>query len=312
MTETVSGRALSQIGIGTYGVGGRGHRNKPVTEKESDKKYIDALIYALEKDSNFTEISLGYGHGQALKLFKQALSNSSLNREDVFITHSLYPADLTSVDTMSQDIVEFYRVMGTEYADSTLITQLTIIRFGESAVFDILHKLLREDKTRFVSLSNASPDWIRKFKAEFGDKFFAHEGHLSFEVRALQDKGVFSTCNQLGVENIIWRPLRRNLTLLHNWPLLIELSKKYGKTQSQLILNWICKQGYKTMVFSTDPSHIDENLSAANLQMSDEDYKRIADFKLSNYHPPAVDWEGPGIDDDILVLVKDFEQHWHE
>jgi diketogulonate reductase-like aldo/keto reductase len=201
--------------------------------------------------------------------------------------------------------------MDCHYADSTLVTQSLILKFGETKTYEFLNKLLGDGRTRFVSLSNASPNWVRTFKNEFGNKFFAHEGHLSFEIRALQDKGVLKTCENLGVTNIIWRPLGRSSTIKRNWPLLGEMSAKYEKTQSQIILNWICKFGYKPMVFSTKTEHIDENLSSTNFEMSAEDYQKMSDFRPADYQQPAVDWEGQNIDDDIVALIKDFDSHVH-
>ena len=307
--KTSSGKELSQIGIGTYGIGGRGHRDMDLVEKDEDKKYIDSLVYTLGKGLNFTEIALGYGHGQSLALFKKALDASEVDREDIFLTHSLYPRDLASIEIAHQDVEGFYKIMETDYADSTLVTQSFIAKFGEQATYFLLHELLESGSTRFVSLSNASPKCIEAFKGEFGDKFFAHEGHLSFEVRALQDKGVFDTCDRLGVKNIIWRPLRRNLTLKHNWPLLVELSEKYSKTQSQIILNWMCHLGYSPMVFSTNEHHIDENIASTTFQMSVDDYERINEFRPPNYHPPKIDWEKEGEGDSIVTLANDFEKH---
>lgn len=307
--KTVSGKDISKVGIGTYGIGGRGHRDMDITEKDEDQKYIEALIYTLEKGSNFTEIALGYGHGQSLALFKQAVDKSSVSREDIFLTHSLCPRDLPSLEVVNNDIASFYKIMATDYADSTLVTQSLILKFGESETYKFLHKLLDSNKTRYVSLSNASPKWIEAFEEEFGDRFFAHEGHLSFEVRALQDKGVLKTCDELGVKNIIWRPLRRNKTLQHNWELLVELAEKHKKTQSQIILNWICHLGYAPMVFSTSQAHIDENIASSEFEMSDDDYKRMTDFRPPNYQPPKVDWEGTRIDDDIVELANNFEEH---
>jgi diketogulonate reductase-like aldo/keto reductase len=307
--KTVSGKDISKIGIGSYGIGGRGHRDMDITEKDEDQKYIDALVYTLNKGANFTEIALGYGQGQSLALFKQALDTSNINRQDIFLTHSIYPRDLPTIEVVNEDIASFYKIMEIEYADSTLITQSLIIKFGEEAVYPLLHKLLEKGNTRYVSLSNASPNWIRKFKNEFGDKFFAHEGHLSYEVRALQDKGVLKACDELSIKNIIWRPLRRNKTLQHNWKLLAELAEKYSKTQSQIVLNWICHLGYAPMVFSTSQAHIDENITCNDFEMSAEDYKLMTDFRPTNYQPPQVDWEGAKIDDDIVVLANNFEEY---
>ncbi|MEK7526625.1 MAG: aldo/keto reductase [Patescibacteria group bacterium] len=306
---TESEKHISKIGIGSYGIGGRGHRDVELTELEDDRVYIDALVYTLQQGSNFTEISLGYGHGNALRLFKQALEESGIAREDLFITNSLYPRDLPTFDEVKKDVEEFYRIMRTDYADSTLITQSLVAKFGEVEVYAYLHQLLDSGRTRFVSLSNASADFIKAFKKEFRDKFIAHEGHLSFEVRALQDQGIFETCDDLGVTNIIWRPLRRNMTEGNNWPLLSELAEKYGKTQNQIILNWITHLGYYPMVMSANKEHIDENLASTNFQMSQEDYKRMTDFRPPNYKSPQVDWDKSGNGVSIVTLVTDFEKH---
>lgn len=307
--RTVSGKQISKIGLGSYGVGGRGHRDLSITEKLDDQVYIEALVYTLEKGVNFTEISLGYAHGRSLELFKQALDKSSIKRENIFLTNSLYPRDLASLDVINNDIVSFYEVMNTDYADSTLVTQSLIMKFGEQNIYPLLHSLLKTGKTRYVSLSNASPKVIRLFKKEFSDKFIAHEGHLSFEVRALWDKGVFKICDELGVNNIIWRPLRRNKTMSYNWPLLVELAEKYHMTQNQVVLNWICWLGFRPMVMSASKIHIDENVAAPEFKMSLADYQRLSDFRPQNYNPPQINWESKTIDDNIVELVKDFEKH---
>ena len=311
--ETLSGKQISKIGIGSYGIGGRGHRDMEITEKLEDEKYINALVYTLKQGVNFTEIAVGYGHGQSIVLFKKALDISSVNREDVFLTHSLYPRDLLSIKEADQDVASFYEIMETDYADSTLVTQSFINKFGESPTYSFLHNLLKSGKTRFVSLSNANSECIRNFKKEFTDKFYAHEGHLSFEIRVLQDKGIFNVCDELGIKNIIWRPLRRNKTFLHNWELLVELAKKYQRTQGQIVLNWMCNSGYSPMVMSSSIKHIDDNIASTNFSMSPEDYKRMNDFRppTLNYNPPKIDWDNPNEGDSIVTLVNDFEKHYN-
>lgn len=299
-----SGKQLSKLGIGTFGVGGKGHRDIGLGEIENDDLYIEALVYSLNRGMNFAEVSLGYGHGNTARLFKHALAKSEVKREDFFLTHSFYPRDLESIQTFYEDLENFYKgAVGTDYADSTLVTQSMLIIFGEEKVYKKLHELLNSGLTRYVSLSNASPNWIKKFKQEFGEKFFAHEGHLSFEVRALQDKGVFEICSNSNVKNIIWRPLRRSLTLKADWPLLDSLAKKYNKTSGQIILNWMIKQGFYPMVFSTKIAHIDENLDALSFKLNDKDYALLENFRSPN-QSGKIDWEGESIDDDIVALTK--------
>ncbi|MBN1373779.1 aldo/keto reductase [Candidatus Dojkabacteria bacterium] len=300
---------ISKIGIGTYGIGGRGHRDVELTEKQEDRKYIDAIAYTLKHGANFSEISAGYGHGNSLRLFAKGLKASLVKRENLFLTNSLYPRDLPNIETLKEDLKAFYEILETDYADSTLVTLSLLVKFGHEKVYEMLHEFIDSGKTRFVSISNASPDSIAAFKKEFGDKVFAHEGHISFEVRAMAEKGIFDTCNTLGITNIIWRPLHRNATTQRNWPLLLELSQKYGKTQNQIILNWICHLGFHPMVMSANPKHIDENLSAPDFTMELSDYQRINKFRPQNYNPPKVDWEKTGKGVSIVELVVDFDKH---
>lgn len=202
--------------------------------------------------------------------------------------------------------------MDTNYADSVLVTQSLILKFGKDIIYPLLHDLIKTGKTRYVSLSNSGLKYVKDFKSEFDDKFIAHEGHLSFEVRALQDKGVLKLCQDLNVSNIIWRPLRRGKTMNRKWDLLEELSERYDKTYTQIILNWILKLGYYPMVFSLNKKHIDENIEADNFNMTDEEYQRLTDFRPSNYQPPKIDWDGENIDDDIVSIVSlasNFEEH---
>ncbi len=265
------------------------------------------MIYILEKGFNFTEIALGYGHGQSLALFENALSQSSVDREDVFVTHALYRRDLPTLETINEDVAGFYRVMQTNYADSTLVTQALVISYGEDVIYPLLHDLLNSGKTRYVSLSNAGPKWIEKFSNEFGDSFFAHEGHLSFEVRALQDAGVFKRCDELDVKNIIWRPLRRNPQSLLQSQLRSGLTEKYDKTASQIILNWMSSLGYSPMVFSTNKDHIDENFEATQFEMLPEEYLQLTNFRPPNYSPQPIDWDGEFIGNRIVDAIKDFD-----
>jgi diketogulonate reductase-like aldo/keto reductase len=307
---TKSGHALSKIGQGTWGIGGFGHRSTELTGVKPDSVYLDALKYSFSLGVNFTEVSMGYGHGNSSRLLAESIAGGVVDRADIFITHSIYPSDVPLVEDMMQDIDDFHCVLNTDYADSTLVTLSLLNQFGHTEVFGLLHSLLDSGRTRYVSLSNASPKAVREFAAEFGNKFFAHEGHISFEVRALQDKGVFDACDELGVSNIIWMPLRSGKTEKRQWLLLVELSQKYDKSVSQIVLNWlIVHLGYMPMVMSMNVLHIDDNLASTEFVMSESDYELIDTWRPQNYNPPQIDWEKDGQGGSIVSLVVDFEKH---
>lgn len=301
---------LSKIGIGSYGVGGRGHRDVGISEKKNDNKYIEAIAYTLDKGSNFTEISAGYGHGNSMKLFKKGIEASSKKREQIFLTNSIYPRDIKTFKELINDVQLFHDTFETKYADSTLVTQSVIKRFGDSKVYKYLNELLKNNMTRYVSIANSGPEGIRSFKKEFGDTVFANEGHISYEVRLMQEKGVFELCKKLNIKNIIWRPLRRNLTANRNWEILIELSKKYNKTQNQIILNWITKHlGFSPMVMSSNLKHIDENIASTEFEMEKIDYIRIDNFSNPNFKPPLIDWEKTGTGESFATVAVRYENY---
>lgn len=309
---TKSGKQLSPIGIGTYGIGGRGHRDVDLRDLKDDSIYINALIEQFRVGFNFSEISLGYGHGSAAKLFVQALKQSKIERENLFLTNSLYPRDLNDFKAIENDIETMYSLFETEYFDSTLVTQSLVVKFGYDQVVKKLHSLLETGRTRYVSLSNSNKKLIQRFSDEFKEKLFAHETHISFEIRECQDEGIFDLCNELDIQSIIWRPLRQNKTASHNWEPLVRLSKKYNKTQNQIVLNWMKSLGFMPEVFSTSPEHIKENWEAMLFEMTEEEYNELTDYRIPGYVPPAINWDNMGNGDSIVPLVMGFEDNFQK
>ncbi len=307
--KTISGRNLSQIGIGTYGIGGLSHRYVGNVDRNSDKLYIDALVYQLNSGMNFTEISVALAEGKSAQLLAQAILKSNLKREDVFITHSLWPKDLLNFEDIEKDVNKAHELFETDCLDSTLVTLSLISKFGQDKIFKLLHQLLHKNKTRYISLSNSNKKMIEIFASEFGEKFVAHEAHLSFEIRENKDEGILDLCTKLNVRNNIWRSLRQGKTVAHNWDLLSELSEKYNKTQNQIILNWIVSSGYFPMVFSSSVNHIQENMESLNFKIDASDLERINNYRIENYKKPKVDWDKTGDGISVALLPDKFEEN---
>lgn len=289
MVKTRSWKKLSRLWIWSYGVWWRWHRDTNLTDLQKDDKYISALIHQFNLWMNFTEISLWYGHWNTAKLFSQAISESEIEREELFITNSLYPRDLNSIEEISSDIESMYSVFNTNYFDSTFITQSLCTKFWYDEIVSMLHWLLDSWKTRYVSISNAWNEFIKKIYKEFWDKIFAHETHMSFEVRVNQDEMIFQNCKKYGIQNIIWRPLRRNLTSKRDRLLLEKLAQKYNKTHNQIILNRIYTTWLRPMVMSASMAHINENRESKSFVMDESDINEIINFRVNWLSIPKID-----------------------
>lgn len=307
---TKSGKEISKIGIGTYGIGGRAHRFVGEVDETSDEQYIEAIKLQLDLGMNFAEISNALAKGKSAQLLSSSIIKSEIKRDDIFLTHSVYPKDIESIHDLIRDVEEIHNVFSTSYFDSTLVTLSLLTKFGENEVLRILSNLLESGKSRFVSLSNSNIQTIQKFKSEFGDRFFAHEAHLSYEIRENQDEGILILCEELGVRNNIWRPLRENKTSKYNWPLLKELSEKYKKSQNQIILNWMITNNWYPMVFSKNIDHIKENFESQNFKIEEEDILRMNNFRVEGYRKPKVDWNKTGDGVSVALLPDLFESNY--
>ena len=107
---------------------------------------------------------------------------------------------------------------------------------------------------------------------------------------------------------IAYQALRRNRTAKRNYPLLVELSKKYNKTQNQIILNWIIKEkGMKPIVKCTNIERINENLGVLNFEMEKEDYDKLNNFRSEEFDNIKIDWYYSGEGVTIDQLANQFE-----
>lgn len=88
-----------------------------------------------------------------------------------------------------------------------------------------------------------------------------------------------------------------------------ELSLKYGKTQNQIIFNWLHTRGFLPITKSETIDHINEYLDATQFKMDPLDIERINMFRPPNYIGPKVFYrdQGEGIRIDLLSNIFDEE-----
>ena len=85
-------------------------------------------------------------------------------------------------------------------------------------------------------------------------------------------------CKKYNIQLEAWSPLMRGL--IFQIPLLQQLSQKYERTISQIVLRWDLQMGVVTIPKSTTLTRIKENADIFNFEISKEDMKKIE--KLNN------------------------------
>jgi diketogulonate reductase-like aldo/keto reductase len=277
---------ISKIGIGTWGIGGLVERDL----KNDDQKQIDALVHSFNKGINFIEVNNWYAEGYSMELIKKAIDKSNTKRENIFIMYSVYGHSLNNTDDFEKEIQKFLDIFETDYIDSLEFLQADFKKIGYDNLIKIFRKYLKNNRTRYISVANASLEFIKKCYMEFGGKLFSNETHYSFEIRESKKLGIIDYGIEKNIKNIIFQPLRRNNTAKRNWPLLVELSKKYQKTQNQIILSWLVSKKLLPIIKSENIKHIDKNLDALNFKLEQNDIKLLDNFKVKNYQEVILDW----------------------
>lgn len=295
---------LSKMGIGTWGVGGF----MEADPNNDDTKQVDALVYTLNKGVNYVETVYMYAKGKAVDLLSQAFKKSGVKRDDLFVTLSVYQRDAKTLQEAEARVSDFLKTFGSDHVDSVQFTMGLVRDMGLDRVKILVDKLITDGKTKFTSLTNSSPEFLKTYHETFGNKLFAHEGVFNFEVRENEKYGLTEYAKKNNILNVIFQSLRRNITANRNWPILVELSKKYGKTQNQIILNWIVFKGFFPIVKSSTKEHVDENLASFDFQIESDDLKRLNDFEIPGYTSPVIDWYDTGKGEKIHNLPNIWDE----
>ena len=277
---------LFPIGIGTWGIGGYVERDEAINADQQ----VKAIAHMLNSGMNLAEVNMWYSQGYSAELLAKALEKSSKNREDVFLCQAIYLKDY-GLEKAEEEIDQVLDLFKTDHVDTLQFTQSCFIGNQFDAVVKFVEKMLAKGKTRYTSITNQDLDLFKKYHKHFGSKLFSHEVVLNFEIRANEELGIIPYARSNDILTVLFQPLRRNRTAQRNWPLLIELSKKYQVSQNQIIMAWHVANGYLPLTKSQNKAHIDEHIASLEIQLEAQDLKALNDFRPKGYKTPEIDWD---------------------
>lgn len=253
---------LHPIGIGTWTI-----------SKATYDKDVKGLLYSFEKGQNMVECNASYLAGESLEVVADFIKK--IDREKIFINVVMSYGVKNAYDVYK--FLDLYlKKLGTTYVDcityGATLDFLEKERIEPSEYLKVVRDLQKQGKTRYIGMSNLSPEDYEKY-----GPFDHFEGCYGLETKVYEDNGLLEKAKS---SFVAYQPLRRNRTAKMNYPILIELAKKYGKSQNQIILNWIIKhKGIKVLCKCTNIVHINENLQSLNFDMEQVDYTRLDKFR---------------------------------
>lgn len=157
--------------------------------------------------------------------------------------------------------------LNTDYLD------LYLIHWPQSLnkeTWKALEKLYKEGYIRAIGVSNFTINHLKELIENA--EIIPAVNQIEFHPRLVQ-KDLMEYCKEYHIQLEAWSPLMRGLVF--EIPFLQELSQKYERTISQIVLRWDLQMGVATIPKSTTYTRIKENADIFSFEISKEDISEI-------------------------------------
>jgi diketogulonate reductase-like aldo/keto reductase len=240
---------MPQVGFGTWKLRGDQARAAVRTALEVGYRHVDtATMYG-------NEAEIG-----------QALADSSVDREDVFVTTKIRPSDIGKERAVLRRSLEALR---TDYLDLWLVHWPPGRRTESRQLWNELLGLQAEGYVRNLGVSNYSLAEIDELTSSSGQTPAVNQidwGPARYDAKVLQghaDRGV-AVEGYSGLKN----------TRLDD-PVLARIATAHGVTPAQVVLRWHLEHNVTVIPKSAQPDRIAANLDILGFRLSAEEVGSI-------------------------------------
>ena len=246
------GNKIPQFGLGVFQIPG-------------DEKTKEACLEAFK---------LGYRHIDTAHAYQnergvgQAVKESGIPREEIWITSKLWPSEYGEGKT-AKAIDKMLERLQTDHIDLLLLHQ----QFGDYlGAWKDMEKAVAESKVKSIGLSNFESERLEEVlaAATINPSVLQVECHPYYQQNDLKKR--IAPYNTV-IES--WYPLGHGDAALIEEPVFTKLSEKYGKSNAQIILRWHIQEGIIVFPKSSNPVHIKENIDIFDFELTEEEMNEI-------------------------------------
>ena len=252
---------------------------------------ISEVVYSSIKDGvRLIDTAASYGSEEGVgKGIKKAIEEGIVKREDLFIVTKLSNKVKWSPE---ESIKTSLKNLGLDYIDLFLDHWPEYYKLNEKGerihmlplhkLWEIMESFVEKGYTKYIGVSNYTVQTLLNLlsfckikplvnEVEFHpylyqkklNEFCKSENILLFGYNPLV-KGHY--CKNTGTE--------KDRNLLGD-EVIASLSKKYGKTPGQIVLNWFVSRDVVPLPMTSNPHRMKENLGATEFVMNKEDLEKI-------------------------------------
>ncbi|GMY16779.1 probable aldo-keto reductase 1 [Fagus crenata] len=301
------GLEVSKLGFGCNGL--TGAYNDPLSDEEG----ISVLKHAFSKGITFFDTADVYGANTNEIMVGKALRQLPRDKIQLATKFGLL-LEVGGLEVCGRpDYVRrcceaSLKRLGVDYIDLYYQHRIDKLVPIEDTMEE-LKKLVEEGKIKYVGLSEASPDTIRRAHAVH--PITALQMEWSLWTRDIEEE-IVPLCRELGIGIVAYCPLGRGFfggkAVIESMPAkgflathprftgenleknkilyerVVKLAAKYGCTTAQLTLSWLLHQGDGVVPIpgTTKIKHVDDNVGSLKVKLTAEDLKEITDAVAIN------------------------------
>ena len=256
------------IGQGCMGIGG-----DLAIDRLHDRMYVDSLKLGFDLGMTFIDTAEVYGSGNSEVIVGKAVCGI---RDSIYISTKASPENL-SFNNLIQACERSLKRLATDYVDLYQIHWPNPVISIEETM-RAMTRLREQGKIRFIGVSNFSLQQIRNAMEIFGkEEFISVQSEYNLFDRSIEH-GILPFCEDNDLLAIAYSPLDQGYIAQGNSRIetLESIAQKYGKTRSQIVLNWLVSHPNVIAIpKAVKPKHIRQNATAADFEMDQADIQII-------------------------------------
>ena len=244
------GSEIPTLGLGTWQLTGRKCREAVLAALELGYRHIDtAWVY-----DNQEEI------GQAIK-------ESKIAREKLFITSKVWRDNLHYLDVLEQ-FQETLEKLQTDYLDLYLI-HWPHAHIPMRETFKALHELQQQGKIRNLGVSNFTIQHLeeaQKHSKKIAINQVEYHPYLNQEA-------LLEYCNKNKIKVTAYSPLGRGKIL--NDKTLTSIAHQHNKSPAQVCLRWSLQKGMIVIPKASSEHHLKTNMEIFDFSLTEKEMQQI-------------------------------------
>ncbi len=272
---------VNRLGYGTMqltGEGTWGPYDDPNNAVSVIKKAVDLGI-------NFFDTADSYGPWFADRYLAEGLKTSLAN-DEIFISDKVGqtrqgPGVWTphgEPNYLRQQVEVSLMTLGIDHEDLLFLHRIDS-HFSVAEQVGELKKLQDEGKIKHIGLSQVTVGQIKE--AQKYAKIDAVEN--LYNVSDHRDDDVLDYAESQHMAFVPWFPLNTEKLTGANSP-LAKIANKYKASPAQIALAWLLKRSGNVLPIpgTSSVAHLEDNVAAASIKLSDDDFKAITNLGVSN------------------------------